>query len=135
MKTLTNSPQGGKANPALDAAFLEAIRDQNAYTKAMETEQDKAFSRWEKDTTRGLTDKTFKVYVESGKTPAYKAAMDNVDAITQKIVQIQLEKGGPMAVTVKEDRAALSMGRNQETDFDGYVYDRNSGTPCGIVLN
>lgn len=122
-KAVTNSTQGGKANPALDAAFLDAIRDQKAYTVAMETEQDKAFARWEKDTKMGLTDKTFKVYVESGKTPAYKAAMDNVDAISQKITQIQLEKGGPMSVTVKEDRAALSMGRNQDTDFDGYVHD------------
>lgn len=101
----------------------------------METEQDKAYTKWEKDTKMGLTDKTFKVYVESGKTPAFRAAADNVDAITQKITQIQLEKGGPMAVTVKEDRAALSMGRNQETDFDGYVSDRINRRSCGIVLN
>lgn len=100
----------------------------------METEQDKAYAKWEKDTKMGLTDKNFKVYVESGKTPAFKAAADNVDAITQKIIQIQLEKGGPMAVTVKEDRAALSMGRNQETDFDGYVSDWTNGRRCGIVL-
>ncbi|KAK7697310.1 hypothetical protein SLS64_013658 [Diaporthe eres] len=111
---------GGKANPALDAAFLEAIRDQNAYTKAMEAEQDKAFAKWEKDTKMGLTDMNFKVYVESGKTPAFKAAKDNVDAISQKITQIQLEKAGPMAVTVKADRDALSKGKNEELDFDGY---------------
>lgn len=101
----------------------------------METEKDKAYAKWEKDTKMGLTDKTFKVYVESGKTPAFRAAADNVDGISQKITQIQLEKGGPMSVTVKEDRDALSKGRNQETDFNGYVSRRNNGTRCGIVLN
>lgn len=101
----------------------------------METEKDKAFSRWEKDTKMGLTDMNFKVYVDSGKTPAFKAAKDNVDAITQKIVQIQLEKGGPMSVTVKADRDALSKGKNEELDFDGYVSDRTNGTRYGIVLN
>lgn len=101
----------------------------------METEQDKAYAKWEKDTKMGLTDKSFKVYVESGKTPAFKAAADNVDGITQTITQIQLEKGGPMSVTVKEDRDALSMGRNKETDFNGYVFNRTDATRCGIVLN
>lgn len=101
----------------------------------MNSEQRKAFAKWKEDTEMGLTDMSFKVYVESGKTPAFKAAKDNVDAITQKITQIQLEKAGPMSVTVKADRDALSKGKNEELDFDGYVSDRTNGTRYITVLD
>ncbi|KAK1460813.1 hypothetical protein CMEL01_15110 [Colletotrichum melonis] len=112
--------EGGKSNPALDANFLDALKKQAAYQKAFDKEQDNAHAQWRRDTDRGLTGKPFKVWVESGRAPAWQAAKDRVDSISQTIINLQLHQGGPLAVAVKEDRDSLRMGKNEEMDFDGY---------------
>ncbi|KXH43604.1 hypothetical protein CNYM01_02743 [Colletotrichum nymphaeae SA-01] len=118
---------GGKSNPALGSAYLDALKNQVAYQKSFDNEQDSAHARWKKDTDYGLTDKSFKVWVESGKAPAWQAAKDRVDSISQTITNLQLQQEGPMSVTVKEDRDRLRKGKNEETDFDGYNMHAASG--------
>ncbi|KAK1446567.1 hypothetical protein CCUS01_12315 [Colletotrichum cuscutae] len=105
-----NEQEGGKSNPALDANFLDALKKQAAYQKAFDKEQDNAHAQWRRDTDRGLTDKAFNVWVQSGNAPARMAAKDNVDSISQTIINLQLHQGGPLAVAVKKDRDSLRMG-------------------------
>ncbi|KAK1518701.1 uncharacterized protein CCOS01_11521 [Colletotrichum costaricense] len=115
-----NEQKGGKSNPALDANFLDALKKQATYQKAFDKEQDNAHAQWRRDTDRGLTDKAFNVWVQSGNAPARMAAKDNVDSISQTIINLQLHQGGPLAVAVKKDRDSLRMGKNEEMDFVGY---------------
>ncbi|KAI8194769.1 hypothetical protein KHU50_011450 [Colletotrichum sp. SAR 10_65] len=118
---------GGKSNPGLDSQFLDAIEKQKAYAKAYDREDDAAFAQWEKEKKRGLTDASYNVWVASGNAPARQAAKDNVDGISQTITNIQLQQGGPMSVTVKNDRDRLRKGQNEDVDFDGYNMHAASG--------
>jgi hypothetical protein len=100
---------------------LDAIVEQRASQAALDTETDKAEANWTKQVKRGMTDKPFATWLDMGKAPAYTAAKQQADAVSSKIIQIQLQMAGPMANAVKTDRDNLSMGRNMGTDFPGYV--------------
>ncbi|KAM0428832.1 hypothetical protein ACHAPT_006632 [Fusarium lateritium] len=111
---------GGKANPALDSAYLEALKDQAAYQVGYYRERKQASGQWAEDKKLGLTKLSFIDYVNSGKTPGFSAATQSLAAIGSKVQQIQLQQGGPMAATVNDDRARLGKGRNLENDYPGF---------------
>ncbi|KAF4974303.1 hypothetical protein FZEAL_8777 [Fusarium zealandicum] len=111
---------GDKSNPALDAAYLDALLDQPACQISLEKQKKIASEDYKVAKELGLTDLQFHHYVATGKTPALQAAQQDVDAIRARIQQIQIEKGGPMGPAVKQDRYRLGMGIVQDEDKLGY---------------
>ncbi|RBR23745.1 uncharacterized protein FIESC28_03450 [Fusarium coffeatum] len=118
---------GSNANPGLDAALLDAITEQQDSQAALDSATARAEARWTKDVKRGMTDQPFAVWLDMGKAPDCTAARQQADMVSQKITQIQVQMGGPMANTVRSDRDSLSMGRNMGSDFPGYNMKAASG--------
>ncbi|KXH62987.1 hypothetical protein CSAL01_12952 [Colletotrichum salicis] len=128
-KSFANELQGGKSSPALDSAFLVALKNQAAYQKSpLTTNKTSARAQWKKDTEYGMTDQPFEVWAEGDKAPAWQAAKDRVDRrISQTITNLQLQQNSPMSVTVKEDRDRLRKGKNEDTDYNGFDMRAASG--------
>lgn len=67
-----------------------------------------------------MTDKSFPYWLQSGNAPSYQAAKQADDQMSSKIINLQLQMQGAMSGAVKQDRDALRLGRDQNTDFPGY---------------
>ncbi|RTE80740.1 hypothetical protein BHE90_004788 [Fusarium euwallaceae] len=120
---------GGRDNPALDAVLLDSIEEQKGAQAALEREKKEALVRWKEDTEMGMTNQPFLNWAVTGHAPALNAAQQNVDSITNKIIQIQLNKNGPMSPVVKQDKDALGMALDNSVDHDGYNMNAATGNP------
>ncbi|RSM14893.1 hypothetical protein CEP52_001056 [Fusarium oligoseptatum] len=124
---------GGRDNPALDAVLLDSIEEQKGAQAALEREKKEALVRWKEDTEMGMTNQPFLNWAVTGHAPALNAAQQNVDSITNKIIQIQLNKNGPMSPVVKQDKDALGMALDNSVDHDG-SYNMNAATRNPFTL-
>lgn len=103
--------QEGNPTPSQEEALLEAQQDIAAAHARSRSEQAIAFQDFTDDQTMGLTnDMTFAQWLESGKAPAYSAAILREQQIGAQLESIQNDIAGPKAAPKARDRVAVDKG-------------------------
>lgn len=119
------------ASEELYTALLSALEHQQAADAVVDREVDKAWDKYQKELLRGMVadNMTFMQWVAKGHAPTYSAALDNQQAKTAVVADIQGQIDGPMAAILNNARAAIRSGLNTETDLPGFNMKAAIGSP------
>jgi len=97
-----------------------ALKDQAAAQAYLKTQRQLAYDQFNEEMNMGLIPSgDFYDYVQAGKVPNYTVAQNDLDNVSQVIDNIQKMIAGPLAGPLKNDKAKLAKGQNEDKDYPG----------------